>query len=511
MARKGGARTDSGRTILLVDDSPEVLESSGALLEREGHRVLRADSGRAGLDILRREDVDLLLVDYFMPGMTGEEMIDEVRTFNKRVQIVLQTGYASEKPPREMLARLDIQGYCDKSAGPEDFLLWADVGLKFAKQVRTLEMGRQGLRYILDVTPDLHRIQPLEDLLRGILFQISGLLGSTNSFVAVRPYAAHAPNAREPDALLAMVEEDRDLVIHAGIGKYESHRTLEETLVGPGIDTVLTSLRDGAIHLGPGCAAIPLRIGASTIGVIHLDRVGELMPENVEMLHVFANQAAVAVQNALLYQMATLDPLTGVYARKFWEQMALREIRTAFRFRHPLALVVLDLDKFKSINDEHGHLTGDKALEAMGRILRNSSRSSDVVGRYGGDEFVAILPRTDRDGAGVFCSRILRELEHYDFHSASGTCRLRSSMGLAVFTPHQYEMGSVNRPILNSFFQNALQWAFSRADRQVYISKSAGGHQFRIADRTDWPDPADSVNAGSTGNSHLSPSTQEDN
>lgn len=490
MARKGGARGDSGRTILLVDDSREVLESSGSLLEREGHRVLRAESARQGIDILHREEVDLLLVDYFMPGMTGEEMINEVRTFNKRVQIVLQTGYASEKPPREMLARLDIQGYCDKSSGPEEFLLWADVGLKFAKQVRTLEMGRQGLRYILDVTPDLHRIQPLEDLLRGILFQIAGLVGSVHSFVAVRPDKAGSPDAtREPDALLAMVEEERDLVIHAGIGRYEGHSTLEDALNGPGLETLNSALHDGAINVGATSTAVPLRIGASTIGVIHLDKASDLMPENIEMLHVFANQAAVAVQNALLYQMATLDPLTGVYARKFWEQMALREIRTAFRFRHPLVLVVLDLDKFKSINDEQGHLTGDKALETIGRILRESSRSSDVVGRYGGDEFVAVLPRTDKAGASVFCNRVLRELERQDVTGPSGPCKLRSSMGLSVFAPHDFNMTTVSRPIANAFFQNALQWAFSRADRQVYISKRAGGHQFHFSDQTDWPDP----------------------
>jgi len=191
--------------------------------------------------------------------------------------------------------------------------------------------------------------------------------------------------------------------------------------------------------------------------------------------------------------MATLDPLTGVYARKFWEQMAMREIRTAFRFKHPITLAVLDLDKFKQINDEHGHLTGDKALETVGRVLRNSSRSSDVVGRFGGDEFVVLLPRTSHDGAGVFCNRLLRELERQELSVSTGICQIHASIGLSTLAPHEFDMATLPRPIPSTFFQNTLRWLFSRADRQVYISKRSGGNCFKVSDQSTWPDPKDSV------------------
>jgi diguanylate cyclase (GGDEF)-like protein len=490
LARKSASKREgSGRTILLVDDSLEILDSTKALLEREGHTVQVADNGPDALAILRREDVELLLLDYFMPGMTGEEVVNELRKFNTRVQIVLQTGYASERPPREMLARLDIQGYCDKSEGPEELLLWVDVGLKFAKQVRTLDMSRQGLRYILDVTPDLHRIQPLEELLQGILYQIAGLVGAVHSFVAVQSGSTRKDAAS--NAFLAMVEEERDLVIHAGIGRFEGQLRVEDALQTDAMAQVQASLKDGAVIRATRSTSVPLRIGALTIGVIYLDDVPDIMPENLEMLNVFANQAAVAVQNAQLYQMATLDPLTGVYARKFWEQMALREIRTAFRFRHPITLALFDLDHFKSINDHHGHLTGDKALETFGRILRSSTRSSDVVGRFGGDEFVAALPRTSQEGATVFCNRVLRELERQDMQGTMGSFDLRTSMGLSTLLPHTFDMNTLPRPIPNGYFQQVLHMAFSRADRMVYASKKVGGHCFHFDDACDWPDPHD--------------------
>lgn len=130
MTRKRTAYRESGFTVLVVDDQEETLESVSALLGREGHRVLTADSGAKALDLFRRNEVHLLLVDYFMPRMTGEELVREIRRLDRHVQIVLQTGYSGEKPPRQMLRDLDIQGYHSKSDGPERLLLWVDVALK---------------------------------------------------------------------------------------------------------------------------------------------------------------------------------------------------------------------------------------------------------------------------------------------------------------------------------------------------------------------------------------------
>jgi signal transduction histidine kinase len=137
MARKS-QRPASGNTILVVDDQEEVLLSVRSLLEREGHRVLTAEGGAQALHVLKRNDVHLLLVDYFMPVMTGEDLIREIRRFDPWVQIILQTGYAGEKPASRMMKELDIQGYHDKTDGPEKLLLWVDVGLKAHRLIQTL-------------------------------------------------------------------------------------------------------------------------------------------------------------------------------------------------------------------------------------------------------------------------------------------------------------------------------------------------------------------------------------
>lgn len=492
MARKGNlARPTSGRTILLIDDSEDILVANRSLLEREGHTVLTALDGPSGLALLAENDVELLVVDYFMPGMTGEEVVKELRETNRSVQVLLSTGYASERPPREMLARLDIQGYCDKSEGPEHFLLWVDVGLKMANQVRTLEMSRQGLRYILDVTPDLHRIQPLGDLLQGILYQMSGLLGAVHSFVAI-----HGTNPSPPrdesstDSFLAIMEDERELVIQAAIGKYSGEHTLEGPLRDAAYDDLRQALQTGEITRHRASMSVPLRIGTTTLGVIYLEQVPPMSDDNQEMLRIFANQAAVAVQNAQLYQAAALDPLTGVYSRKFWQQLALRELRTCFRFRHPFTVVVLDMDEFKRINDTRGHLTGDRALESVGKALRGHVRASDAAGRFGGDEFVVLLPRTDEAGAKVFCQRILRELDALGWTEPDGgAVRLRATLGSATLEPHPYDPATLPRPIPHEWFQDVLRTTFEHADRGVYRGKAEGGHRHVADTGISWPQP----------------------
>ena len=134
MARS--SRPPSGYVVLVVDDQEEALRSTRRLLERDGHRVLLASSGQEALGLFRQERPHLLVVDYFMPGMTGEDVIREVRREDEVVQILLQTGYSGEKPALEMLEGLDIQGYHDKTDGAQRFLIWVRVCLRAHRQLQ---------------------------------------------------------------------------------------------------------------------------------------------------------------------------------------------------------------------------------------------------------------------------------------------------------------------------------------------------------------------------------------
>ena len=231
MARKYRSTQTSGYHIVLADDDTDYLEATRLLLESEGHEVLCATSGTEALAFLRKRRTDLLLLDYFMPGMTGEDVVIELRRFNPHVQIILQTGYVDERPPREMLRRLDIQGYYDKSEGPDKLLLWTDAGLKAATTIQRLYQSQRGLRYVLDATPGLHKIQPLPDLIEGILARTTGLLSAVDSFLAVRSGDDTVPPpAISSEGFVAGAQEDAEPLLWLGTGRFHAGEKLDAHL-----------------------------------------------------------------------------------------------------------------------------------------------------------------------------------------------------------------------------------------------------------------------------------------
>lgn len=128
-------------TILVVDDEEMALEATAELLTREGYKVLVTDHGHKAVTLCREQEIQLMILDYMMPELSGEDVVRTVRSFDPDLQIVLQTGY-NKIPPRELLHRLDIQGYHSKIDGPEKLLLWVDIALnsyEHLRACRTLE------------------------------------------------------------------------------------------------------------------------------------------------------------------------------------------------------------------------------------------------------------------------------------------------------------------------------------------------------------------------------------
>lgn len=122
-------------TILVVDDDIALLDVTVDLLRREGYNVLSATNGQTAIDICRRQEIQLMILDYYLPDFTGEDVVRQVRTFDVEVQILLQTGYP-QAPPRQLLHALAIQGYHGKADGPDKLLLWVDAILKNYTEIR---------------------------------------------------------------------------------------------------------------------------------------------------------------------------------------------------------------------------------------------------------------------------------------------------------------------------------------------------------------------------------------
>ena len=480
-------RNNSRWTILVVDQNPEYLDSSRFLIEGEGHKVLTTTNDLEALTLLQQVSVDLLLLEYFGPDIRREKILTKIRNLNPIIRIILQINGDFQSPSLELLKRLDIQGYFDKTEGPERLLFWLKLGLDAAFIVQLLTKNRQELQYILDASTDMHRVQPLKTLLQGILLQVSGLLGLSNSFLAVHPGDGFInPKEEVVESFLAMIDEDAELVIHAGTGCFNNHHTRVNEIIETGtIPLVQKSLENGKVESAVGATIVPLKVGETALGVIYLDQK-VTQPEEVDLLHLFANQAAVAIQNAQFYETATIDQLTGVFIRGFFEMWFYRELRMCFRFQEPLVLILIDVDNLKRINDVAGHLAGDHALTTIGEVIRQSTRTTDILGRYGGDEFAILLPRTGEAGAKEIGRRILKALREKSITGPEGNPPIYCSLGLSAIEPQCILTDSIPNSPPHGYFETMSRLLLKSADIALYLSKTRGGNQMQIGARIKW-------------------------
>jgi len=181
---------------------------------------------------------------------------------------------------------------------------------------------------------------------------------------------------------------------------------------------------------------VPLQdMSGKILGVLELinalDGHGRVIPFDPQfegLIRSLAAQAAVAIRNARLEDLSLKDSLTDVYNRRYFMARLEEETRRQPRFAEPVALVLMDLDHFKSINDQHGHPTGDEALKEVARLLLKHSRDFTVVTRYGGDEFAVLLVNTTKAGALTYAERIRTLLAQHTFGHGETT----ASFGVAV-------------------------------------------------------------------------------
>jgi diguanylate cyclase (GGDEF)-like protein len=472
MTRRAKVEQASGYTVLLVDDNPDYLQATRLLLEREGHNVLTATNGPEALGILPQQKVDLLLLDYFMPGMTGEQVVAEIRKFDPFVQVILQTGYASEQPPRELLHRLNIQGYYDKTEGPEQLLLWTTVGLKAAYTIQLLFKNRHGVEFILDKTPDLHRMQTVDELAQLVMQQLTSLLAVVGA-------------GSDAAGFLATLDASSELVVRAGTGQFASKGKARELIDPERLALIDLALQEAQVQISSHGTILPLRLGPLTIGVICIDQL-VVADQTLELARMLANQAAAALQNAQLYELATIDVLTGTYVPTFFEQALVRELAAGLRGREAVALLLVDVDDMKSINAKAGHLAGDQALAGLGKVLCQVTRAGDSVGRYDGDAFGIVLRDPVAIGPARLGSRIQELLKDQMVVGPQGEAPLRVSIGFSLI---EAQTGSTGYRADVSYFRAVAQVLKASARTALDEARRAGGATVLGSSPVAWPEP----------------------
>lgn len=214
----------------------------------------------------------------------------------------------------------------------------------------------------------------------------------------------------------------------------------------------------------PSLVVLPLLVHDSALGslVLGSNQKGAFGDAVRPTLEVLARHIAVSLANARMVKrledLATTDGLTGLLNKRTLIELSKQKLRSAERFDKPLSVLVCDLDHFKKINDVHGHDVGDLVIRGFSDVLRHTKRDTDIVGRFGGEEFVVVCEETDGDGAELLAERIRSELEDTTFHAKDGSLKVTCSVGVATYP------------------RGGTEWdtLFKATDEALYVSKRTG-------------------------------------
>ena len=382
---------------------------------------------------VRDHVIGMLTLDHSQPNFyENEQLVDLVTAFADQVAISLENArlYANERRRGDELEAL--------RATTAD--ITKELGLK-----NLLQSILQRATDLLHATGgELGLVNPADKTIQILVSHNMGTIGTVGTTISMN------------EGLMGYVANTQQIEMIEDYKNWEGQ---------------LESYQASPIH---AAIAAPLMIGKRFLGVIGImnsDRTRKFSETEKDLMSMFAQQAAIAVENAQLFeerkQEARLDMTTGISNRRGLSELGSREIDRSIRFKRSLGVVFLDIDHFKVVNDTYGHPVGDLVLQELALRLKANLRSIDILSRYGGEEFVILLPETDTEGALDVAERIRRTVEEKPFSPNSLSLWITVSQGVTTLNGN-------NR---------SLKELIRQADEATYQSKDAGRNLVTLYDQ----------------------------
>ncbi len=334
---------------------------------------------------------------------------------------------------------------------------------------RRLFPERMALRQrLVQVAADVPALGDISAIGKHLVHEVTSAFGVTSTalFIAdprsgvVVALASDAPNA---DLLL-----ESSLLIDSEDPGLQLLKTTDRPLKAQHVASLSPSL---GIRLAPLNAAVvsALVTGNQLVGLLTLGEKRDHEPfsaEEIDLLSLFSRHAATILQNVRLFHSATYEGLTGLLRREAILDVLGRELERADRYQRPLSVAMADLDHFKRVNDRHGHLAGDAVLKQVATALKRNLRSTDSIGRYGGEEFLMVLPESTLPQACAVANKLRVAIEEMRIViSPEHTLQMTISIGVAVVSPKEGQTMPTPLEIINE------------ADERLLTAKRQGRNQ----------------------------------
>ncbi len=444
---------DSVPKILVADDDEGLLHTLGWILKDKGYEVVPV---KGGVDLLKHLDLqqpDLLLLDIMMPKIDGLQLLELVKgTEDWRDLPVLMI---SSMPPEEATVRALGLGAADFISKPfrvRELLARIDARLKQSLELRRVREEAKTRAEVVDILHEVTDSLKPDEIYHILTRRVARALHlSKCAIVSAQP-------GDDTGLLVAASENPMLRNLEIQLSRYpEIRKALEtrQTVLVPDVqtdplyeDVRVEWARDGITVPTRSAIALPFFLKSELAGVFFLRTTDEdprLVRDDALFAETVIKAAVSAIERAYDLEaaksdrerfqfLASTDPLTGCLNRRAMLDKLEAELDRARRYDLELALLMIDLDWFKEINDTRGHLVGDTVLRQLGECLRREARSVDIVARYGGEEFTLVLPETGDDGGSAFAERIRLLVESYNFGDPDDPIRATVSIGVATFT-----------------------------------------------------------------------------
>lgn len=405
--------------ILIVDDEEVIREMLKTLLIREGYSVATAASGVTGIDQIQKSFFNIAIVDIKLTDMSGMEVMHRIREVQPETIVLMVTAFATTETAIRAL-EAGVYDYLIKPFDINHIKMIIKRGLEEQRLSRenkelltSLRTEKGKLESVLEIGKMMSSILNLRELIDFIVKKATEVLRCQKSSLMLLDEETGKLFIRGalgiPEEIIRSTQVKKGEKIAGWIAKHGEPMLVED------IETDPRTKRGNRPHyFGKSFISLPLIHKDKVRGVLNIadkKEYGEIFNEDdLKYISIITNYAAIALENARLYKevkdLAITDGLTGLFNHRYFQEQLAKEINRARRYSRALSLVMFDIDNFKGFNDRYGHLTGDAILRGIANILKNNAREVDIVCRYGGEEFMVILPETDTTGARFIADKI---------------------------------------------------------------------------------------------------------